>query len=257
MRAIWTGAISFGLVNIPVRLYSAAEDRELKFHLLHAKNFAPIRYARISKATGEEVPYEEIVKGYEYQKGDYVVMSDEDFKKADVRKTKTIDIQAFVDEQEIDPIYFAKPYYLEPDKGAAKPYALLREALAQSKKVAVASFVLRNREHLAVLKPVGNVIVLDQLRYASEIRPSEDLEVPAAAEAPKKEVNMALKLVEQLTEHFNPKAFKDTYTSELKQMIEKKARGKTVRVKGEEPEPTRVPDLMAVLEKSLRQAHHR
>jgi DNA end-binding protein Ku len=153
MRAIWSGALSFGLVNIPVKLYSATAGMGLDLTMLHKKDISPIRYARICRADGKEIPYEDIVKGYEYQKGDYVILTDEDFKKASVEKTKAIEIESFVKESEIDPIYFEKPYYLEPEKGAQKAYALLRESLKKSKKIGLAKFVLRNREHLAAIRP--------------------------------------------------------------------------------------------------------
>lgn len=251
MRAIWTGALSFGLVNIPIRLYSATEDHGLDFDMLHKEDLSPIRYARVCRADGKEVPYEDIVKGYEYEKGDYVVLDQEDFKKANVKKTKTIEIVDFVKEDEIDPIYFEKPYYLEPDKGAAKPYALLREAIKKSKKVALAKFVLRNREHIAVIKVSGNVLVLDQLRFDSEIRPPDSLNLPKSEKANTREIDMALSLIDQLSAHFKPEQYKDTYAQDLKAIIEEKAEGKKPKTKGKAPQPTEVRDLMAALRASL------
>lgn len=251
MRAIWSGALSFGLVNIPVKLYSATGENKLDLDMLHKKDLSPIRYARICRADGKEVPYEEIVKGYEYQKGDYVVLTDEDFKKANVEKTKAIEIQEFSKEAEIDTMYYEKPYYLEPEKGAEKAYALLRESLKKSKKVGIAKFVLRNRERLAAIKPSGNVIILQQMRFDEEIRPVEDLNLPDAKKAGNKEIDMALALIEQLTEHFKPEDFKDTYTDELKKVIEAKAKGKPIKAKGKERKATEVSDLMAMLKKSL------
>ena len=165
MRSIWKGALSFGMIHIPVRLYSASKSRELKFKLLHKKDLSEIRYARICKADGKEIPWEEIVKGYEYQKGDYVVLTEEDFEKADIKKTRTIEILDFTDENEIDTLYYSSPYYLEPEKGAGKAYALLREALKRSKKVAVGRFVFRHHEHLGVVRPHGDLLVLHQLRH--------------------------------------------------------------------------------------------
>jgi DNA end-binding protein Ku len=211
MRAIWTGALSFGLVNIPVRLYSATSGTGLEFDMLHKKDLSPIRYARVCRADGKEVPYEEIVKGYEYKKGDYVVLTDEDFKKAAPRRTKTVDIFDFVKEDEIDSVYFEKPYYLEPDKGAGKAYSLLREALKKSKKVGLAKFVLRNKEHLAVIKPFGKVVVLNQLRFNDEIRPPEGLDLPGEKVAKGKEIEIALALIDHLTSHFKPEDYKDDY----------------------------------------------
>lgn len=251
MRAIWTGALSFGLVNIPVRLYSATGGQDLKFNYLHKTDLSPIRYAKICRKDGKEIPFEDIVKGYEYQKGDFVVLTDEDFKKANARKSKTVDIVDFADEKEIDLIYAEKPYYLEPDKGAAKPYALLREALKQSGKVGVAKFVLRQREHLGVIKPIGNVITLEQLRFNSELRKPIGLDVPDAKSADKREIEMALKLIDQLTGPFKPEAYKDTYRQEIEQVISEKTHGKKPKQRGKEPEPTAVKDLMATLRASL------
>lgn len=257
MRSIWKGAIGFGLVNIPIRVYSATEERGLNFDMLHEKDLSPIRYARVCRREGEEIPYEEIVKGYEYRDGDYVVLVDEDFKKANLRKTKTIDIQDFVKEQEIDKMLFDKPYYLEPDKGAEKAYVVLREALKKSKKVGVAKFVFRNRERLGVITSKGKLLILNQLRFAQEIRSAENLNLPDMKLAQGKEVDIALKLIDQLTEPFKAKEYKDTYTEELKDVIAERARGRKPRAKGTEPTPTKVPDLMAVLRRSLEQQRHR
>lgn len=258
MRAMWTGALSFGLINIPVRLFSATQDHSLSFNLLHKKDLSPIRYARICKADGKEIPYEDIVKGYEYQKGDYVILVDEDFKRANVKKTKTIDMVEFTDEKEIDPIFYEKPYYLEPDKGADKAYVLLREALQKSKKVGVAKFVLHNREHLGIIKPYNQLIVLNQLRYESEIREFKELHLPSKEEVSSKEIAMAIKLIDQLTAHFNPEDFQDTYTDELKAIIDEKAKGKKPK-KGKEKEPkiTNVQDIMSMLKQSLEKSHHK
>jgi DNA end-binding protein Ku len=251
MRSIWSGAISFGLVNIPVKLYSATGENKLDFDMLHKEDLSPIRYARVCRSDGKEIPYSDIIKGYEYQKGDYVILTDEDFKKANARKTRTIDIIDFVQAEEIDVIYFERPYFLEPSQGAEKAYALLREALRQSKKTAVAKFVLRNREHLAVIMPADNVLVLDQMRFQKELRSPDGLNLPKAEIAEVKEVDMALALIDQLSENFHPKDYKDSYTEELKRVIEEKAKGKTPAQKEQEPEPTKIPDLMQVLRASL------
>jgi DNA end-binding protein Ku len=252
MRSIWTGTVSFGLVNIPVRLYVASEERGLDLDMLHKKDLSPVRYVRVCKADGREVPYEEIVKGYQYRKGDYVVLTEDELKKASVQKTYSVDIVRFVDETEIDTIYFEKPYYLEPDKGAEKAYALLREALRRAKKVGVARFVLRNREHLGVVKPEGRVIVLNTLRYKAAIRDAEDLKLPASEAAKGKELDMALQLIDQLTEPFKPEEFKDTYVEDLKRLIDEKVKGRPLTAAGEAPAPTAVPDLMAALKASLK-----
>ncbi|MGQ0644991.1 MAG: non-homologous end joining protein Ku [Elusimicrobiota bacterium] len=250
MRALWTGSIGFGLVNIPVRLYTAIEPQSLDLDMLHKKDLSPVRFARVCREDGREVPWEDIVKGYQVRKGDYIVLNEEDFKKADARKTGSIEILQFCREQEIETHYFEKPYYLEPEKGGQRAYALLREALRRSGKAGVAKFVLRNREHLAVLKPEDDVLVLNTLRFQSEIR-APDLNLPARAPAKGKELDMALKLIEQLTEPFRPEDYRDTYTDKLKKIIEEKSKGRTPAAKGEEPAPTRVPDLMAALRASL------
>lgn len=251
MRAIWTGAISFGLVNIPVRLYSAVGSSSLNFDMLSKKDLSPIRYARMATSDGKEVAYKDIVKGYEIEKGKYIVIDKKDFDSAAPEKTKTIEIVDFVKEDEIDTIYFEKPYYLEPDKSAAKPYALLREALKQSKKVGVAKFVLRNRENLAILKVSGDTIILQQMRFHADIRDAEDLNLPAANTVTKKEIDTALKLIDQLTEQFDPAQFTDTYTEALKKVIEAKAKGQSIATKAKEPAPTKVKDLMDTLIASI------
>lgn len=251
MRAIWSGSLSFGLVNIPVKLYSGSESRAgIELNMLHKKDLSPIRYARICREDGQEVPFDEIVKGYEYQKGDYVVLTDEDFAEANVKRTKSVEIVEFVHEEEIDTRYFEKPYYLEPDRGADKPYALLREALKKSKKVAVAKFVLRNREHLAVVKPLGKVIVLNQMRFPSDIREPAGLKLPEES-ATDQEIKMALALIDQLTQPFIAEDFHDTYTEEIEKLIEAKVKGKKPAPAGKAPEDTKVKDLMATLKASL------
>ncbi len=251
MRAIWTGAISFGLVNIPVRLYSAINGHGLSFDMLSKKDLSPIKYQRISSADGKEVAYKDIVKGYEIEKGQYIVLDKKDFESASAEKTKTIDIMDFVMEEEIDSMFFDKPYFLEPDKNAAKPYALLREALKQSKKVGVAKFVLRNRENLAVLKVSGDAIILQQMRFNDELRNSDDLNLPEASVVNKKEVDTAMKLIDQLTEKFEPSQFKDNYTDQLLKIIEAKSKGQTIKATTKEPEATKVKDLMDTLIASI------
>jgi DNA end-binding protein Ku len=252
-RPIWTGALSFGLINIPVRLHSAtATEDQLDFDMLHKKDLTPIRYARVCRSDGKEVPYEDIVKGYEYRKGDYIVLTSEDFKSASPKKTKTVDIIDFVKESEIDTIYYEKPYFLEPEKGSEKAYLLLREALKKSKKVGVAQYVLRNKEHLGVIKPYGRVIVLDQLRYKDEIRKPAGLNIPETSNAKGKEITMALNLIDQLSEPFKPEEYHDTYKQDLKKMIAAKAKGKKFKSKEKEPEETEVVDLVAMLKASLK-----
>lgn len=256
MRAIWTGALSFGLINVPIRVYSATVDRGISFNMLHKKDLSPIRFARICRADGKEIPYNDIVKGYEYKKGDYVVLTDEDFEKVNLKKTKTIDIQDFTDENEIDTMLFEKPYFLEPDKGATKAYVILREALKKSKKVGIAKFVFHNREHIAVIKPHNDLLILNQLRYVSELRVPTELNIPKSSEASSKEVAMALKLIDQLTEHFDPKQYHDTYIEDLEEMIAQKAKGIKPKVKGSAPKMSKVKDILTLLKDSL-EAHQK
>ncbi len=254
MRSIWKGALSFGLIHIPVRLYSASRSRELQFKLLHKQDLSEIRYARICKADGKEIPWTDIVKGYEYREGDYVVLTEEDFARANLKKTKTIEILEFAKEDEIEPIYYEKPYYLEPEQGAAKAYHLLREALKQSKKVAVGNFILKQHEHVGVIKPYKDILVLNQLRYNAELTHPKDLHIPKETSLPKNEVAIALELIDQLTKPFKPEDFKDTYTKEVKKIIEQKAKGKKVKIKkGAEEKPPKIHDIMSLLRTSLEQ----
>ncbi len=257
MRAIWSGAISFGLVNIPVKLYSGTSaERALDLDMLSKKDMAPIRYARISTASNKEVEWKDIVKGYEVEKGKYVVITDEDFKKASPEKTNTIEILQFADEKEIDPIYYEKPYYLVPDKGAAKPYTLLLKALEKAKKVAIATCVIRNREHIFSIKPMaGEILLLEQLRYADQINEMPDVK-STHAKITQQEINLALKLIDQLTEKFKPESFKDTYTDTMKKLIEAKAHGKKITVPTVEKKTAAVKDLMSVLKESLQTTSH-
>jgi DNA end-binding protein Ku len=252
MHAIWKGSISFGLVNIPIKMLSASQDRELKFVLLHKEDQSQIRYARICKLDGKEVPWKDIVKGYEYQPGEFVVLSQEDFDKVNLQKTKTLEIIHFVGEEEVDPIYFVKPYYLEPEKGAMKTYALLLQALIKSNKVGIAKYVIHNREHLGMVKPYGDMLVLVQLRYQDELIKPKELELPKNEKPSPKELQIALQLIDQHAANFNLKNYKDTYVDEIKDIIEKKAKGKKIHVKGKEPAPSKVQDIMSLLKASLK-----
>lgn len=253
MRPIWSGAISFGLIHIPVKLYTAVKESTLDLDMLRKGDLCPIRYVRVCRATGEEVPYEDIVKGYEYRKGDYVILQDEDFERANVKKTQTIEILNFTDQSGIDPKYLEKPYYIEPAKEAKKAYALLREALKKSGRVGVARYVLKTREHLGILKPEGDVIILDQMRFDREVIKPEGLDLPEE-EVSKRELDMAIKLIDQLAEPFRPEEYHDTYMEELKQLIEEKAKGKLRKVRKEKAPERGVVDLMAKLRESLDQA---
>ncbi|MCE5318565.1 MAG: Ku protein [Parachlamydia sp.] len=252
MRAIWSGLVSFGLINVPIKLYSATDEHAISFDMLHKTDLSPIRYARICKEDGKEIPYKDIVKGYEYQKGEYIVFTEEDFKRIDVKKTGTIEIVQFTKSEEIDSIYFEKPYYLEPDKGGAKPYALLREALKASGTVAVAKFVFRNRESLGIIKPYGEALILDQMRFASEIRPTKELNLPEKSLLDKKEIGMALELIEKLTDKFKPEAYRDEYTQELQKAIDAKVKGIPIGKKGKAaPKVSKIHDISALLKESL------
>lgn len=256
MRAIWSGSISFGLVNIPVRLYSASKERALKFRMLAKDDLCPISYKKVCRDDNKVVPYEDIVKGYEYEKDEYVVLSDEDFKKAFAKRTELIDIVSFVDEDNIDSKLYDKPYYIEPLKKSSKAYVLLRDALQKSGKVGIAKFVMRDKEHLAVVRPdSSSILILDQLRFKEELRDTEDINVPSKADYSKKELDLALSLIENLSEEFDVKDYKDTFTAELRKIIEAKAKGKLkhIETKEEKLEPTDVADIMDALRRSLKE----
>jgi DNA end-binding protein Ku len=254
MRSIWSGAISFGLIYIPVKVYSASQTIELDFSLLRREDHCRIGYSKICKESGEEVPNDQIVRGFEYRKGSYVIVEDEDFERARSGRTKVIDIVAFVDLDQIDTKFLEKPYFLEPDKGAKQVYALLREALTRSNKVGLARFVMRNREHLAIIKPEEKVIVLNQMRYAAEIRKPDELDLPGQENLGERELDMAIKLVDQLTEPWEPEQYRDTYIDTLREIIQQKAEGKQLEPVQEEELPTDVTDLFAKLRESLEQA---
>jgi DNA end-binding protein Ku len=254
MRPIWNGSISFGLVNIPVRMFSGTNPREgIDLNMLHKTDHAPIHYARICSKDGKEIAWEDIVKGYEYRDGDYVVLTEKDMDELDVKKSKTIDIQQFVQEIDIDIRYFEKPYYLEVVKGGEKAYALLRSALQKSGKLALAKFVMHQREHIAVLKPVGRVLVLNQMRFPTDLREPGELNLPTDREVTETELEMALKLIKQGTKPFIAEDLRDTYTEELEEMIKAKTKGKKPsKTKSAAPEKTSAKDLMATLKASLK-----
>ena len=251
MRALWKGSISFGLVNIPVKMYVASREHDLKFVMLHKKDLSQVRFARFCKAEEKEIPYEEIVKGYEYAPYDFVVVTAEDFSKINLNKSKSIEILNFIEEVEIDTIYYSRPYYLEPEKNAQRAYALLLEAMKKSKKIGIAKFVIHNRKHLAVIKPYENGIVLNELRYDAEIVNLSNLKLPEAASSSKEELSIALKLIDHLTTHFKPASYTDTYESEVMKMIKQKAKGKKVHPIGQEKKTSKVHDIIALLKESL------
>ena len=252
MRAIWKGNISFALVSIPISLFSATRKSELSFHYLHKKDMSPVSYKRFCDAENAEVAWEEITRGYEYEKDHYVEITDEDLDNADIELTKTIQIQEFVQENEIDPVYFDKPYYLEPQKGGERAYALMRDALAQSKKVGVAKVVLKSREHLAAVKSVGNMLTLQTMRFSHEIVDASSLNLPAKAEISKKEMDLANTLIDSMSEKFDPSRYKDDYYDKVLGIIHMKVAGVSPEVpvpKG--PGPAKIVDLMEILKQSL------
>jgi DNA end-binding protein Ku len=252
-RALWSGAISFGLINIPVKLFSATRERDLSFNMLRKSDHSKIKFLRVAAADGQEVPYSDIVKGYEIEEGVYVIIDEDDIKQASPKKTQTIEIVAFANEDEISSEYFEKPYFTAPDKNAARAYILLREVLKKSKKVAVAKFILRTKENLAILKPEGDALILNQIRFQSELREPESLDLPSADTMSEKEFELALSLVDQLTEPFKPEQFSDTFTAEIKQIIEQKAKGIdfAAMAQAQSPENTMEDDLLASLKASL------
>ena len=255
-RAIWKGSISFGLVNIPIALYPATRREEFKFRLLRESDLSPVNYKRVAEKDGKEVPWHQIVKGYEYEKGKYVILKDEDFQRVDLEATQTVDIQDFVQQEEIDPIFFYKPYYLEPQKGGDKAYALLRDALKDSGKVGIAKVVIKTREYLAGVKPEDGVLVLELMHFADELADPGKLHVPKNTEVGKREMNMAKSLIDSMSSKWNPEKYKDDYREALMEVIEEKveAGGKEIEEKPKKaPKPTKVIDLVSVLQKSLEQ----
>ena len=256
-RAIWKGSISFGLVNIPIALYSATRREELKFRLLRKTDLSPVNYKRVAEKDGKEVAWDQIVKGYEYEKGKYVVLKDEDFERVDLEATQTVDIKDFVDQDEINPMFFYKPYYLEPQKGGDKAYALLRDALKDSNKVGIAKVVIKTRQYLAGVKPEDGTLVLELMHFADELADPDKLHVPKKAEIGKREMNMAKSLIDSMSAKWDPEKYKDDYKEALMEVIEEKveAGGKEIEEKPRKaPKPTKVIDLVSVLQKSLEQS---
>jgi DNA end-binding protein Ku len=260
-RGLWKGAISFGLVNVPVELYSAQKrSAELDLTMLDKRDLAPVGYQRVNKASGKEVPWEEVVKGYEYQDDKYVVLSEEDFRRANPDASKTVDIVAFVDLAEIAPIYFETPYYLGPGKHGEKAYALLRDAMAKAGKAGIATVVIRTKQHLAALIPHDDALVLNTLRYYKELKKPEDLEIPEklkGVKASPKELDMALRLIDDMAGEWQPEKYHDTYHDDLLKRIEEKVKaGQTEEITEPEKEAKAargadVIDLMSLLKKSV------
>ena len=254
-RELWKGAIQFGLVHIPVSLFPAEQREELSFTMLDRRDLQPVGYKRFNKSTGDEVPYEQIVKGYELDEGHYVTLEKEDFKKANVEATQTVDIVGFIERESLAPYFFESPYYLAPGKHGDKGYALLRETLVRTGRVGLAKVVIRTREHIAALYPVDNVLVLNTLRYATDVRDPGELAVPtdlAKAKVTAKELDMAERLVEDMAVEWDPAQYHDTYRDDLLKLIEEKAAGKVRRApKAKRPAGAEVIDFAALLEKSL------
>jgi DNA end-binding protein Ku len=249
---MWKGAVTFGLVSVPVSLYPATRRQaELSFRMLHEKDKAPIQYKKFCSEEDKEVPWNEIVKGYEFEKGQYVVMSDEDFEKAKTESTETLDIREFVPLEQINVAHFESPYWIEPTRQGRKAYALLREALQDSGRVGIGTFVMRQREHLAALRPVGKALMVTTLRFPDEIRNAADLDLPGDEKLAKKEIELAKKLVDTLADDWDPKEYKDTYHDTLRAAIEQKLEGREIEAPAPR-KPARVVNLMKALEESLK-----
>jgi DNA end-binding protein Ku len=259
MRAIWKGSISFGLVSIPISLFPATRREELKFRLLRASDLSPVNYKRVAEADGKEVPWAQIVKGYEYETGKYVVLKDEDFARVDVEATQTVDIVQFVQIDEIDPLLFYKPYYMEVEKGGDKAYGLLRQALADSGKIAIAKVVIKTRQHLAAVKPQHRGLMLELMHFPEELLAASDFKTPAVTTPGKAEINMARKLIESMTEKWNPGLYKDDYHEKLEKVVEEKIRkgGKPALGSHRQRKPTNVIDLASVLQQSIQEAQRK
>jgi DNA end-binding protein Ku len=255
-RSIWTGTISFGLVSVPVRMFTATESKELRFHFLDKKDLQPVGYDKVRKDTGAHVNADEIVRGFEVDKGRFVELTDEDLDRLDIELTRTIDICDFVDLDEIDPIYFRKAYYLAPQDGAEKPYRLLARALDETGKVGIAKVVIRNKQHLACLRPFEGTLVLETMYYADEVRQPDDVGVDGKVDVRKPEVEMAKSLVENLSDKFDPRKYDDTYRKELLDLLRAKAKGKKLP-EPQEDEGGEVVDLMAALRESVQQTQRK
>ena len=262
-RPIWKGSINFGLVNIPVALYSAEANSSIDFDLLDKRDFSRVRYQRVNEKTGKEVPWDEIVKGYEYKKGEYVALTDDDFLKANIEATQSIDIIDFVDAADISPIYFDKPYYLTPLKNGQRAYALLREVMKRTGKVGIARVVIRTRQHLAALLADGPVLILNLLRFSHELRDPSVLDVPTvgSTQGSNQELKMAEQLVESMVGKWNPKKYRDEYHQDLLKMIDKKIKsGQTKAIEPAETAPRpkqqgKIIDIMHLLRQSVEQGH--
>ncbi|HVN70050.1 MAG TPA: Ku protein [Candidatus Binatia bacterium] len=257
-HAIWSGSINFGLVTIPVKLFTAVKTDELSFNLLHAKDEGRIKYERVCSVDGKTVPWDEIVKGYEFEKGEYVVLTDDDFAKVNPEATQSVDILEFVELDKINPMFFDKPYYLEPTKQGRHAYSLLREALTETNRVAIARVVIRTKEYIAAVKPIDGALVLELMHWASEIVPSATLEIPESEKLPDKEMKMARMLIDTMSvEEFEPEKFANKYHDQLMTMIEARAEGKELPKVKKAPARAKVVNLMDVLAQSLEESKKR
>lgn len=250
MRSIWNGTITFGLVSIPVKLYSGSEDKKLDLDMLDKHDLSRIRYKRVNESTGKEVEWKDIVKGYKNEDGNYIILEDEDFDQANIKKSRTIEIEQFIKSNEVAEVLYKKPYYLEPQKDGGKSYNLLRDALKKANKLGVATFVMRQKEQLSLIGVYKEILVLYVIRFADEIRDTTELNVPDA-KVSKKEVDMALSLIDQYTEPFDFERFKDIYIEQLMEIIRSKTKGKKGKKKKFEDKATPATDLMAQLKASL------
>ena len=253
MKAIWKGSISFGLVNIPIALYPATRTEELKFRLLRASDLSPVNYKRVAEADGKEVPWEQIVKGYEYEKGKFVVLKEEDFARVDIEATRTIDIMDFVPLEEVDPMFFSKPYYMVPEKGGDRAYVLLNDALRDSGKIGIAKVVIKTREHLASVKPSERGLVLELMHFSEELVDPSEWKIPEVRGVGKREVNMAKALIDGMTSEWNPEQYKDDYREAVHQLINEKIQhgGNLPGKPKHRPKSGNVIDLVSVLQESL------
>jgi DNA end-binding protein Ku len=256
MRALWKGAISFGLVTIPVSLFPATRREELKFRLLRASDQSPVNYKRVAETDGKEVPWDQIVKGYEYEKGKFVVLKDEDFARVDVEATQTVDIMNFVSIEDVDPLLFYKPYYLEAAKGGDKAYVLLRDALLDIGMIAIAKVVIRTRQHLAAVKPQKKGLMLELMHFPKELIPVEEFNEPAEKTVGKAEMQMAKQLIGSMTQEWKPEQYNDEYHEALEKLIEEKIEDpdKAAPAPAKKPKATNVIDLVSVLQESLQQS---
>jgi DNA end-binding protein Ku len=259
MRAIWKGAISFGLVNIPIGLYTATRREEIRFHLLRKTDLSPVNYKRVAAADGKEVPWDDIVKGYEYEKGKYIVLKEEDFARVDIEATQTVDITDFVQLKEVSPIFFYKPYYMEPEKGGDKAYVLLREALKSTGKIGIAKVVIKTRQYLAAVKPQDAGLMLELMHFADELVDASEFKIPASRDVGDKELKMAEQLIDSMSGKWDPDKYHDEYREALKEVIEEKIENPDQPLPKAAPKKkaTNVIDLVSVLQQSLADAQNK